>query len=211
MQNELTFQKKRTGLLIAAALLLGATVATAGDAKERSQSGLDKARKAVPTAELNEICKMGFDFVADTDPLPNDDTPKNNPPVLQVQMKKPCEGTVLGLFTAEILTADGGEVLLVMDATCTAAGGFANACTPGERVFADPGATEFVYLQRNILGTQTHAMNMVWPNLKRGVWRFRVRLSGGDDGATPAKVGYRSFIVQAFEGGPALPPPPPPP
>jgi hypothetical protein len=82
-----------------------------------------------------------------------------------------------------------------MRATCTGKGGFTSPCTVGQQVIALPGDSFF---QNNSgFGGETNAMDMVWPGLKRGVWKFEV-LPGGDPSSF---VEFRTFTVTAFTGG----------
>jgi hypothetical protein len=121
--------------------------------------------------------------------------------VSSVTMTKPCQGIVVGQFTAETDgsgTATNDILRVSLRATCTATGGLGTPCTVGQVVFAQPAPMRLDdNLQAEI---ETRGMNAVFPNLRRGVWRFDA-VAGGD--GTNAQVISRSFHVEAFQGGPA--------
>jgi hypothetical protein len=137
---------------------------------------------------------MGYDTQSST-LTPPDDSTADNPPAGSVTITKPCTGAVVGQFVGEVSTStSGGFIHLDMRATCTGTGGFSNACTVGQQVFASPGHT---FLQNNTQGVETHGMNMVWTGLKKGIWRFEALPGGGSS----ANLQFRTFHVEAFAGG----------
>jgi hypothetical protein len=121
--------------------------------------------------------------------------------VSSVSITKTCPGIVVGQFTTE---TDGSgtsatDFLRVsLRATCTSTGGLSNPCTVGEVVFAQP---DNMRLDNDVQGEiETRGANAVFPNIRRGVWRFDAIVAG--DG-TIAQVIQRTFHVEAFNGGPS--------
>ena len=132
--------------------------------------------------------------------------------VSAVQIKKTCPGVVVGQFTTETFLVEEptgeGFLVLLAEAQCVATGGLSSPCSPGQTVAASPTEKGIVLdgdVQSHI---ETRGMNFVWKNLKRGVWVFYVVIFG--DGANAA-IGFSTFHVEAFSGGPSQPQPPPPP
>jgi hypothetical protein len=121
--------------------------------------------------------------------------------VSSVSITKTCQGVVVGQFTSETdgSGASANDFLrLSMRATCTATGGLTNPCTVGQVVFAQP---DNARLSNNLQAEiETRGMDAVFPNLRRGVWRFDAIVAG--DGAI-AQMISRTFHVEAFQGGPA--------
>jgi hypothetical protein len=121
--------------------------------------------------------------------------------VSSVTMTKTCPGIVIGQFTAETDgsgTATNDFVRVSLRATCTGAGGQTNPCAVGQVVFAQPAPMRLDdNLQAEI---ETRGMDAVFPNLRRGIWRFDA-VAGGD--GTNAQVISRTLHVEAFQGGPA--------
>ena len=107
---------------------------------------------------------------------------------------KPCQGTVIGTFSAEVNTPDAADSLEIqMKATCLGSGGQPNPCITGEIDFADPGLIFFQ--QQTQPETEANSFTVVWPNLKRGTWLFVVQLYGT---GPSAYVGYRTFTIEGI-------------
>jgi hypothetical protein len=173
-------------------LVGGASFAVAGGGDHARSSSLATTAAAVGQASGGG-CRMGYDTETSI-VTPPDDSTSDNPPAATVSIRKPCPGAVIGEFTSETSIPSGGYIHLDMRATCTSTGGFTSPCTVGQQVFASPGHTFFA---SNAGAIETHAMNMVWSGLPRGVWTFEV-LPGGNG---TAFVDFRTYVVEAFSGG----------
>lgn len=173
--------------LAAVAVLLLASVVADAQAERRRLTNV-APEMTIASAGL---CKVAIQ--TDAGPLaPPDDGAADNEPASVVRMVKPCAGPVAGSFTAEVNTATEGAFLHIdMRATCLDSGGMANACEPGQTVFASPGHSLF---QNAMAQTSVHTIQMAWPVLRKGTWRFEV-LPGGDGSAY---VDLRTFRVDAF-------------
>jgi hypothetical protein len=169
-----------------AALML-ASAASGAQAERRRLSNVAPEM----TISSSGLCKVAIQ--TDAGPIaPPDDGTADNEPASVVRMAKPCVGPVAGTFTAEVNTAVEGAFLHIdMRATCLDSGGMANACEPGQTLFASPGHSLF---QNGQAQTSVHTIQMAWPVLRKGTWRFEV-LPGGGGGAY---VDLRTFRVDAF-------------
>lgn len=190
--------KKRLLLFVAltaTAIIVGATVGYAEGSRVHSRSKSSDSVAALAAGQsTGGGCRMGYDTQTSTN-IPPDDSTSDNVPAASVTITKPCAGAVVGQFTTEVSTPTAGAFIHIdMRATCTGTGGFASPCTVGNQVFASPGHT---FLQNVQAGSQTHAVNMVWTQLKRGIWRFEVLPGGNNSG----NLEFRTFHVEAFAGG----------
>lgn len=156
---------------------------------------------ATSSGQANGDCKMGYytssDFYGG-----------GASAAATINLNKSCVGPVEGRFTTEIQRwaygrpAGFGATEITMVATCTGTGGFTSPCTVGQQVTASPGPTTINSCDGNlgetcpISSAGTRSMNMVWPSLLRGVWRFDVLATlTGVDG-----LSERTFTVEAFIG-----------
>jgi hypothetical protein len=188
--------RKPISVLAGAALLLIGSASMAGaaggPALPRSST---TAAPAVAAQTVGGACRAGYDAESQTF-TPPDSTTADNPAAATVTITKPCPGAVVGRFTSETATTPGtGFLDIDMRATCIGKGGFTNPCAVGQQVFALPGNTIFQF-NSGFFG-MANAVDLVWPGLKRGVWRFEV-LPGGDGFSI---LGNRMFTVMAFNGG----------
>jgi len=139
-------------------------------------------------------CKVGYDTETAT-LTPPDELLADNPVAGTVTMRKPCAGAVVAEFSSEVRT-DAGFVTLSMWATCVGTGHAVDPCTVGDQVVARPGYTYLAEGDSYLTTTSTHSMQMVFPALPRGIWRFEA-VPGGSD----ATLHYRTFVVTAYPGG----------
>lgn len=139
-------------------------------------------------------CRVGYDTSSAT-LTPPDELLADNPVAGTVTMRKPCAGAVVGAFSAEVETATG-VVTLTMWATCVGTGGLEDACTVGDQVVARPGYTYLAEGGSAEPTTSVHSMQMVFPALPRGRWRFDA-VPGGSN----ATLHSRTFVVTAYPGG----------
>ncbi len=186
------------GTLILAVSGTALAVAGGEDRATHARNGSSSQGVAAPQFITGEStaggCRTGYDTQTSTLVPPDDSTP-DNVAAATVNLRKPCPGAVVGSFVGEMATNVAGDFIhLDMRATCTGTGGFAMPCTVGQQVFASPGHT-FVQTQQTTV--QTRAMTMVWPGLRRGLWRFEV-LPGGNNSAN---VQFRTFVVEAYNAG----------
>jgi hypothetical protein len=181
-------------LAVVVAIIAGipALAAAVGPGSHPRDTG---AQAAVTGQSTGGDCRIGFD--TQTNVLtPPDDSTSDNVPAGTVNLTKQCQGAVVAVFSSEVNASAAGEFIhLDMRATCTGTGGFTNPCTVGQIVFGQPGHTFFQ--NAAVSGIQVHSMTMVFPGLRRGLWRFEV-LPGGNG---TAFVDFRTFTVQAFAGG----------
>lgn len=208
--------KKRILLVVALAclpVLIGGTVVLAGrnkpsrpntrsvnDGGGLQASGTAAAAASALNGQAGSGCRLGVD--TDEDPV----VPLATGSIVsRVRISKPCPGVVVGQFTTETalegMDPGPGELFFRAEARCVQTGGFSSPCTVGETELASPGE---VFLDSDVQpDIETRAMNVVWPNLRRGVWLFYVEITG--DGQN-ALILRRTFHVEAFEGGPAIQP-----
>jgi hypothetical protein len=139
-------------------------------------------------------CKIGYDTSSAT-LTPPDELLADNPVAGSVTLRKGCAGAVVGEFSSEVRTATG-VVTLSMWATCVGTGGFEDACTVGDQVVARPGYTYLAEGDSSEPTTSVHSMQMVFPALPRGRWRFDAVPGGGN-----ATLHARTFVVTAYPGG----------
>ena len=184
-----------TAAAIASALVVtGAVAFGAGETSTHDRGSSPSARALVAGQSTGGGCGMGYDTQSST-LIPPDDSTSDNVAAATVTLKKVCAGAVTVQFVSETGTATAGDFVHIdMRATCVGTGGLANPCTVGQQVFGSPGHT---FLQNATSGVQTHAVQMVWSALPRGRWRFEV-LPGGNNRAS---LQFRSFVVEAFNGG----------
>ena len=190
--------RRRTlaALAIASALVVTGTFAFgAGESKDHDRDASPSAARALITNQsTGGGCAMGYDTQTST-LVPPDDSTSDNVAAATVTIKKVCPGAVTGHFVSETSTATAGDFIHVdMRATCVGTGRLSNPCTVGQQVFGSPGHT---FMQNATSGVQTHSVQMVWTGLPRGKWRFEV-LPGGNNRAS---LQFRSFVVEAFNGG----------
>jgi hypothetical protein len=181
-------------------LVMGLVLASGVAVTAFAATGADRARPASKTTPkiagvAGGGCKMGYDTETSI-VTPPDDSTIDNTPAATVQLAKSCTGAVVGQFTSEVSTSNAGSFIhLDMRATCVDTGGFTPHCAVGKQIFGSPGHSFF---QNNALPSiETHAMNMVWSGLGKGVWKFEV-LPGGNG---TAFLDFRTFHVEAFTGG----------
>jgi hypothetical protein len=171
----------QSGMVFAAILglcfsLEGATVAAAADRPNNYALG---------------VCGVAFDSQI-TFLVPPDDTTEDNAPAASTQLPKPCDGVVVGTFSANVFTPVQGSFISVdMRATCVGTGGYPRACTVGDAVLANPGHT---VLQEYLLDAQSVSITLIWPRLRKGIWKFEV-LPGGNRSAA---VYHRNFTATAL-------------
>ena len=150
--------KKRYLVILGAVVLLSVA---AGGAVFAREIGLG----AAVTGTGSGVCKYGYDTrtagIAPTTALVAG----------SVQFTKTCAGPTEGRFTSETVIGAGGFVDIQMTATCIATGGQADPCLVGEVENGSPGPSS-TFFAHNPGSYETHAMNMIWPALKRGTWRF---------------------------------------
>ena len=191
---------KRFGFVLAGAAALAlAVTAVVFAASGGAGSAADATRASGPsvaqaTGAGGGGCKMGFD-TENTVLIPPSDATLSNPPAGVVTFTKGCSGAAVGQFTSEVSTgtSGGGFIHLDMRATCIGTGGFAApVCTVGQEVLAAPGHTFLDNTQHS--ATEVHGMNMVWPALPRGKWKFEA-LPGGNGSSS---LDYRTFTVEAY-------------
>jgi hypothetical protein len=175
-------------------IAVGTGIVIAGSA-EHSRSATKAGGGPMIAAQANGGgCRFGYDTQTAT-LIPPDDSTSDNAPANTVSIRKPCQGAVVGLWVGEVSTSAAGDFIhMDMRATCTGTGGLTNPCTVGVQVFASPGHT---FVKNTQSGIQTHSAQMMWTGLRRGIWRFEV-LPGGNNSAS---VQFRSFSIQAFNGG----------
>ena len=140
-------------------------------------------------------CRVGYD--TETALLtPPDELLADNPVAGSVTMATGCAGAVVAEFSSEV-RASSGLVTLSVWATCVGPGGAPDPCTVGDQVVARPGYTYLAQGDSFETTTSTHSMQMVFPALPRGRWRFEA-VPGGNGTAT---LKYRTFVVTAYPGG----------
>ncbi|MBW3593312.1 MAG: hypothetical protein KY396_06435 [Actinobacteria bacterium] len=175
--------------LVVGAMISGATVVVAADGPSPQRGTADDrspATNAKPTGSKNSICLLAFDTRTEYLDLPGAVTT-----VAAVKARKPCPGAAIGSFTAGTYVGAGGAISVhSMKATCVATGRFSNPCTVGESVNAILGGNT---LRWDPGDWETHNLQLVWPHLKRGVWRFEVLLFGRE--AATDSVTTRTFTV----------------
>lgn len=182
--------------IVAVCLALGASSAAHAQANHERPAvrGAQSAGSASSlTGGSTQLCGFYFNVRTDHFTPPDDSTPDNKPANV-IADRKNCRGPVLGVLSTEVNTHHDGFIHVDMRATCVRAVG-PEPCTEGEVVEAPPGHT---FLRNSAGDTQTQTIQMVWPDLGSGRWRYEVRLGG--DGT--AFVEYRTFTVQAFRGQP---------
>jgi hypothetical protein len=177
-----------------------AVAASQDDRSPADQRGLATSTAAAITGtSLQGSCKVGFDTQTGS-VVPPDDSTSDNPAAASVTMKKQCAGAVVAEFSSEVAatTSAPGSMHLDLRATCVGTGGTTDPCTVGQTLFAQPGHT---FLADGVLlaeASRTHGMQMVFPALKRGLWRFEA-LPGSSGGS--ALLGFRTLVVTAYTGG----------
>lgn len=139
-------------------------------------------------------CRVGYDTSSAT-LTPPDELLADNPVAGTVTLRKPCAGAVVAEFSSEVETASG-VVTLSIWATCVGTGGLADACTVGDQAVARPGYTYLAQGDSAEPTTGVHSMQMVFPSLPRGRWRFNA-VPGGSN----ATLHSRTFVVTAYPGG----------
>src|SRR5215213_1227767 len=139
-------------------------------------------------------CKVGYDTQTAT-LTPPDELLADNPVAGSVTMNKQCAGAVIAQFSSEVRTGSG-FVTLSMFGTCIGTAHALDPCTVGEQVVARPGYTYFAQGDGSETTTGAHSMQMVFPDLPRGRWRFEA-VPGG----SRAALAYRTFVVSAYPGG----------
>jgi hypothetical protein len=182
-------------------LVAGASLASGGGEdranhprRGTSYQGIVIDQQMITGQGTNGGCRMGYDTQTSF-LVPPDDSTADNVAAATVNIRKTCQGAVVGSFVTEVSTAVAGDFVHIdMRATCTGTGGMTNPCTVGQVVFASPGHTFMKNAQSSV---QTHSVQMVWPALKRGLWRFEVLPGGNNSG----NLQFRSFVVEAFAGG----------
>jgi hypothetical protein len=190
---------RRKALLILAATvaaftLAGGTLVLAGSGSKVHPRSSNDVGILISAQSTGGGCRFGYDTQSST-LIPPDDSTADNVPANTVTINKPCRGAVMGLWVGEISTSTAGDFIhMDMRATCTGTGGFSSPCTVGQQVFASPGHT---FVQNVQSGVQTHSVQMMWTGLPRGIWRFEVLPGGNNNG----NIQFRSFTVQAFNGG----------
>jgi hypothetical protein len=192
-------------------VIIGATVVIAAVGSQKRNERLGAREGDGPRAEQDSAltgqasgggCRLGFD--AQVEPfVPAAPDKEGFVDVAAVaRINKPCQGVVVGQFVTEtaLVEAPTGTGFLHADmvAVCVSKGGYTNPCTPGSEVYPSPGE---IWLDDNVQPeTETRSMNEVWRSLKRGVWDFYVLVWGDGENAA---IGYRTFHVEAFSGGPS--------
>ena len=178
-----------TAALTVAIAALIAVASGAAIAEERSGGGVG----AAVAGSARGACAMGYDTQTST-LVPPDDSTSDNVAAGTILSKKGCVGPVVGTLSAVVSTSTAGDFIhLDMRATCTSKGGFtgATSCVVGEQVIASPGHAFF----RNDQGSvAVHSATMVWPELRKGVWRYEA-LPGGNN---RANLQFRSFAITAW-------------
>jgi hypothetical protein len=140
-------------------------------------------------------CMVGYDTRSAT-LTPPDELLVDNPVAGTVTLRKPCAGAVIAEFSSEVETGSG-FVTLSLWATCTgSAGHVEDPCTVGDQVVARPGYTYLFEGDSSVTTTSTHSVQMVFPAVPRGRWRFDA-VPGGSD----ATLHARTFVVTAYPGG----------
>jgi hypothetical protein len=134
----------------------------------------------------NSVCLLAYDTHTEYVDLPGAATT-----VAAVRARKPCPGATIGSFTADTYVGVGGALSIQsMKATCVATGGFSNPCAVGQTAFARLGGNA---LRWGSGDWETHGVDLLWPNLRRGVWRFEVLVFGRD--AAVDSLSTRTFTV----------------
>jgi hypothetical protein len=178
----------------ASVLLIGGAAVVVASSANHDRQPTPSIKPLITGQASGGGCRFGYDTQSSTN-IPPDDSTADNAPAASVSIKKTCAGAVVGHFTSEVSTPAAGDFIHIdMRATCTATGGLSSPCTVGQQVFASPGHSFFQNAQSAI---GTHAVDMVWTGLKKGVWKFDV-LPGGNGNAN---LQFRTFTVEAFNGG----------
>lgn len=189
-------RKTMVSVVAIVGVVVASGVAFAGDDGDRDHHRSSVAEGAPQPMLVGQttggVCRMGYDTQLNS-LTPPDDSTGDNPPAGSVNLRKTCQGAVVGTFVAEVTTGSG-YLHLDMRATCTGTGGMTGACTVGQQVLASPGHT---FLKNEPAVGETQSMTMVWTGLKKGLWRFDA-LVGGINGAS---VMFRTFTVEAYNGG----------
>jgi hypothetical protein len=188
--------RKRLILTLGAVVVVIATAAAAVAAMAAARSADEARQRALSASPLvtgsaGGGCRTGFDTQTATN-IPPDDSTTDNVPAGSVTMTKSCNKLVVGLLTTEVSTPNAGDFIhMDMRATCIGTGGFASHCVVGTQFFASPGHS---FLQNGVAALHIEAVQMVWPSLAPGQWRFEA-LPGGNNSAN---LQFRSFVVQAY-------------
>jgi hypothetical protein len=125
--------------------------------------------------------------------VPPDTSPNDNKAASEVFMPKTCAGPAVATFSAWVVAPAGTKILVRMVARCVGSGGQTNnPCTVGQEVAADPGTT---ILASNVEEPgQVQTVTGLWTFLKRGLWRFELRIGG----LGTVKIMNRTLFVQAY-------------
>jgi len=196
----LTGRTLKTGIALIATLAMLTGPALSSGTQETARAdghGAEPRSSLGIPVKSRHICKSGFDI--QTHRLtPEDESAVDNSPAASVEMTKPCKGPVLVRFSSGVL-APGEQAFLyvVLIAECIGSGGFATHCTPGERHFGTPGGAGYELAAGPVPGTPVRATQWIYPELKRGQWKFAVHPArrGGD-----ASLHGRGLSVAAFNG-----------
>jgi hypothetical protein len=174
--------------VVTAALVAG--FAGAAHAQAQHDRPAVKSEKVAPTASgsATQSCGFGFDTRIGAYAPPDDSTIDNI--ANGVGFVKNCRGPVLGIASAETVIPPGGFIHADLLATCVVPSG-SDPCVAGEQIFASPG---HMFLRHTAGDYQVQTVQMIWPDLGTGRWRFQF-LVGGDG---TSFVNYRSLSVQAF-------------
>ena len=125
--------------------------------------------------------------------VPPDTSPNDNKAASEVFMPKTCAGPAVATFSAWVVAPAGTKILVRMVARCVGSGGQTNnPCTVGQEVAADPGTTILVSNVEEPGQVQT--VTGLWTFLKRGLWRFELRIGGPGT----VKIMNRTLFVQAY-------------
>jgi hypothetical protein len=185
-----TSRRVAGALLVATSLALALAGATGANA---AKSALARTTRVSPpvTGVGSAVCKMAWVTAQNNLAAPQGAAIAN---AGTLTMVKPCQGTVIGTFSAEVFTPGAADSLQIsVTATCLGPYGQPNPCITGEIDVANPGS---IYFQRQTQpDAEANSFTVVWPNLKRGLWKFVVRLTGS---GPSAHLGYRTFTVEAF-------------
>ena len=185
-----TSRRVASALLVATSLALALAGATGANA---AKSALARTTRVSPPVSGvgSAVCKMAWVTATNNLAAPPSSGIAN---AGALAMVKPCQGTVIGTFSAEVNTPSATDSLEIrMKATCVGAGGQPNPCLTGETHFANP---DIVFFQKQTQPeAEANSFTVVWPNLKRGTWQFVVQLTGTGPNAY---VGYRTFTIEAF-------------
>lgn len=196
--KEIFREHKKTAVVIATVVLVlnaGTAVVAASMA-----GGAGVAVGDGPTgASTSGGCASGYDTRFNQLKPPDGNETHDNPPAASIRLRKPCAGAVHGFFTSEITAPTQNDFINIeMRATCIGTGQLSNPCNVGQQFFAAPGRAR---LAEGPTTLGTRSMNMVWPGLARGVWRFEVVPGGNPSVTSGSQLIYRTFTVEAFFGG----------